>query len=48
VNHSETVCFLWDVADLIRNTFKRGKVQDVLRIVAEVMGTGAASEPQRD
>ena len=47
MNHSEIVSFLWGVADLIRDTFKQGKVQDVLRIVAEMMATGAASEPQR-
>jgi type I restriction enzyme M protein len=30
VNHSEIVSFLWTVADLIRDTFKRGKYQDVI------------------
>jgi type I restriction enzyme M protein len=30
VNHSEIVSFLWGVADLIRDTFKRGKYQDVI------------------
>jgi type I restriction enzyme M protein len=30
VNHSEVVSFLWGVADLIRDTFKRGKYQDVI------------------
>jgi type I restriction enzyme M protein len=30
VNHSEIVNFLWAVADLIRDTFKRGKYQDVI------------------
>src|SRR3989441_7183983 len=30
VNHSEIVTFLWGVADLIRDTFKRGKYQDVI------------------
>jgi type I restriction enzyme M protein len=30
VNHSEIVSFLWEVADLIRDTFKRGKYQDVI------------------
>ena len=29
-NHSEIVSFLWGVADLIRDTFKRGKDQDVI------------------
>ena len=30
MNHSEIVSFLWSVADLIRDTFKRGKYQDVI------------------
>ncbi len=30
MNHSEIVAFLWAVADLIRDTFKRGKYQDVI------------------
>jgi type I restriction enzyme M protein len=30
VNHSEIVSFLWGVADLIHDTFKRGKYQDVI------------------
>jgi type I restriction enzyme M protein len=30
VNHSEIVSFLWGIADLIRDTFKRGKYQDVI------------------
>ncbi|MBI3629866.1 MAG: SAM-dependent DNA methyltransferase, partial [Candidatus Rokubacteria bacterium] len=30
MNHSEIVSFLWNVADLIRDTFKRGKYQDVI------------------
>jgi len=30
VHHSEIVSFLWGVADLIRDTFKRGKYQDVI------------------
>lgn len=29
-NHSEIASFLWSVADLIRDTFKRGKYQDVI------------------
>jgi type I restriction enzyme M protein len=29
-NHGEIVSFLWSVADLIRDTFKRGKYQDVI------------------
>jgi len=30
LNHSQIVNFLWGVADLIRDTFKRGKYQDVI------------------
>ena len=30
MNHSEIVSFLWGVADLIRDTFKRGKYQDII------------------
>jgi len=30
VSPSEIVSFLWSVADLIRDTFKRGKYQDVI------------------
>jgi len=30
MNHSEVVSFIWGVADLIRDTFRRGKYQDVI------------------
>jgi type I restriction enzyme M protein len=30
MNHSAIVSFIWGVADLIRDTFKRGKYQDVI------------------
>lgn len=30
MNHSEIVSFIWGIADLIRDTFKRGKYQDVI------------------
>ena len=30
MNHGEIVSFLWSVADLIRDSFKRGKYQDVI------------------
>ena len=29
-NHNERVSFIWSVADLIRDSFKRGKYQDVI------------------
>lgn len=28
--HSERVSFVWSVADLIRDSFKRGKYQDII------------------
>jgi len=30
MNHGQIVTFLWGIADLIRDTFKRGKYQDVI------------------
>ena len=30
MNHSQIVSFLWGIADIIRDTFKRGKYQDVI------------------
>ena len=30
MNHSEIVSFIWSIADLIRDSFKRGKYQDVI------------------
>lgn len=30
MNHSEITSFIWGVADLIRDSFKRGKYQDVI------------------
>ena len=30
MNHGEIASFIWGVADLIRDTFKRGKYQDVI------------------
>ena len=30
MNHSQIVSFIWGVADLVRDTFKRGKFQDVI------------------
>jgi type I restriction enzyme M protein len=30
MNHGEIVSFLWGVADLIRDTFRRGKYQDII------------------
>ena len=30
MNHSEAVSFIWGTADLLRDSFKRGKYQDVI------------------
>lgn len=30
MNHGQIVSFIWGVADLIRDTFKRGKYRDVI------------------
>src|SRR5260221_14013942 len=30
MNHGEIVSFLWGVADLIRDTFRRGRYQDII------------------
>ena len=30
MTHTEIVSFIWDVANLIRDSFKRGKYQDVI------------------
>lgn len=30
MNHSQIVSFIWDVANLIRDTFKRGTYQNVV------------------
>ena len=30
MNHGEIVSFLWGVADLIRDSFRRGRYQDVI------------------
>ncbi len=30
MNHSQIVSFIWGIADLIRDSFKRGKYQDVI------------------
>jgi type I restriction enzyme M protein len=30
MNHSQITSFLWGTADLIRDSFKRGKYQDVI------------------
>ena len=49
MNHSEIVSFLWGVADLIRDTFKRGKYQDIilpLTVLRHLDGVLADTKPQ--
>ena len=35
MNHSEIASFIWGVADLIRDTFKRGKYQSECHVCAK-------------
>ena len=49
MNHSQIVSFLWGVADLIRDTFKRGKYQDVilpLTVLRRLDSVLAPTKPQ--
>ena len=46
MNHSEIVSFLWGVADLVRDTFKRGKYQDVI-LPLTVLRRGHAIDARR-
>ena len=48
-NHSEIVSFIWSIADLIRDTFKRSKYQDVilpLTVLRRIDGVLAPTKPQ--
>ena len=49
MNHGEIVSFIWSVADLIRDSFKRGKYQDVilpLTVLRRLDCVLAATKPQ--
>jgi len=48
VNHSEVVAFLWGVADLIRDTFKRGKYQDVILPLTVLRRLDCVLAPTKD
>jgi hypothetical protein len=48
VNHSEFVSFLWGVADLIRDTFKRGKYQDVILPLTVLRRLDCVLAPTKD
>jgi type I restriction enzyme M protein len=46
-NHSEIVSFIWSVADLIRDTFKRGKYQDVMLPLTVLRRLDCVLEPTK-
>ena len=48
VNHSEIVSFLWGVADLLRDTFKRGKYQDVILPLTVLRRLDCVLAPTKD
>ncbi len=48
MNHSEIVSFIWGVADLIRDTFKRGKYQDVILPLTVLRRLDCVLEPTKE
>lgn len=48
MNHAQIVSFLWGVADLIRDTFKRGKYQDVILPLTVLRRIDQVLEPTKD
>ena len=48
MNHSEVVSFIWGVADLIRDTFKRGKYQDVILPLTVLRRLDCVLAPTKD
>jgi len=47
MNHSEIVSFIWGVADLIRDVFKRGKYQDVILPLTVLRRLGCVLAPTK-
>ncbi|MEQ9104886.1 MAG: class I SAM-dependent DNA methyltransferase [Rhodothermales bacterium] len=47
MNHSEIVSFLWGVADLLRDHFKRGKYQDVILPLTVLRRLDCVLEPSK-
>ena len=47
-NHSQIVNFIWSVADLIRDSFKRGKYQDVMLPLTVLRRIDCVLAPTRD
>ncbi len=48
MNHSEIVSFIWSVADLIRDSFKRGKYQDVILPLTVLRRLDCVLAPTKD
>ena len=46
-NFGEKVNFLWSIADLIRDTFKRGKYQDVILPLTVLRRIDCVLEPTK-
>lgn len=47
MNHSEIVSFLWGVADLLRDTVRRGKYQDVILPLTVLRRLDCVLEPTK-
>lgn len=48
MNHGEIVSFLWGVADLIRDSFKRSKYQDVILPLTGLRRLGCVLAPTKE
>ena len=48
MNHGEIVSFIWGVADLIRDTFRRGKYQDVILPLTVLRRLDCVLAPSKD
>src|SRR5258707_14122890 len=48
MNYGEIVSFLWGVADLIRDTFRRGKYQDVILPLTVLRRLDCVLAPTKD
>jgi len=48
MNHSQITSFLWGTADLIRDSFKRGKYQDVILPLTVLRRIDCVLEPTKD
>lgn len=48
MNHSQVVSFIWGVADLLRDSFKRGKYQDVILPLTVLRRIDAVLAPTKE